>query len=48
MKCETCGRRVLLECRDFDKRVKKFVSRGPETPADQLAALLAPPAEPEA
>jgi hypothetical protein len=48
MKCETCGRRVLLARREFDKRVKKFVSRGPETPAGQIEALLAPPAEPEA
>lgn len=48
MKCDTCGRRVLLSRREFDKRVKKFVSRGPETPAGQIEALLAPPSGPEA
>jgi len=47
MKCETCGRRVLLARHDFARRVKQFISRGPETPAGQLEAL-SPPDEPEA
>jgi hypothetical protein len=28
--CTTCGRRVLLPRSTFQKRVKTFVSRGPE------------------
>ncbi len=28
--CQTCGRRVLLARSVFEKRVKIFVSRGPE------------------
>ena len=28
MVCQTCGRRVLLPRRDFEKRVKTFVRRG--------------------
>lgn len=33
MRCVTCRRRVLLERPTFERRVKNFVSRGPETPA---------------
>ncbi len=29
--CTTCGRRVLLPRPTFERRVKSFVSRGPET-----------------
>lgn len=29
IRCQTCGRRVLLERSTFEKRVKSFVSRGP-------------------
>ena len=29
IRCETCGRRVLLPRRTIEKRLKKFVSRGP-------------------
>jgi hypothetical protein len=33
VRCRTCGRRVLLERRTFEKRVKEFLSRGePEAP----------------
>ncbi len=32
IRCRTCGRRVLLERRVFEKRVKAFISRGPEEP----------------
>lgn len=28
VRCRTCGRRVLLERRLFEKRVKQFVARG--------------------
>jgi len=28
--CQTCGRRVLLARSVFEKRVKRFVSRGPQ------------------
>ena len=28
--CSTCGRRVLLERRVFEKRVKEFLRRGPQ------------------
>lgn len=31
MVCSTCGRRVLLPRRDFEKRVKTFISRGAES-----------------
>ena len=39
MKCQTCQHRVLLSRRDFEKRLKKFIVRGPEPPAHILAAL---------
>ncbi|HEU4760404.1 MAG TPA: DUF951 domain-containing protein [Dehalococcoidia bacterium] len=29
VRCRTCGRRVLLERRVFEKQVKQFVERGP-------------------
>jgi hypothetical protein len=32
--CLTCKRRVLLERRTFEKRLKAFVSRGPEVEED--------------
>jgi hypothetical protein len=28
IRCRTCGRRVLLERRVFEKRVKQFITRG--------------------
>jgi hypothetical protein len=30
LRCLTCGRRVLLPRRTVEKRLKQFVSRGPE------------------
>lgn len=30
--CQTCGRRVLLPRRTLEKRLKAFVSRGPDAP----------------
>lgn len=32
LRCLTCGRRVLLPRRTMEKRLKKFVSRGPAAP----------------
>jgi len=39
MKCLTCQHRVLLLRRDFEKRLKKFITRGPEPSASILNAL---------
>ncbi len=36
--CTTCQHRVLLPRREFEKRVKKFVRRGNETPLSSEAA----------
>jgi len=33
IRCQTCSRRVLLERSVFEKRVKTFISRGPEEDA---------------
>ena len=33
LRCLTCGRRVLLPRRTVEKRLKQFVSRGPDAPA---------------
>ena len=41
LRCQTCGRRVLLPRRTLEKRLKKFVSRGPAAPES-----LDPQAEP--
>ena len=30
LKCETCGRRLMLPRRELERRLKSFVSRGPE------------------
>lgn len=36
LRCLTCGRRVILSRRQFEKAVKKWISRGsPSTPSDQ-------------
>jgi len=35
IKCCQCGRRVLLPRRTLERRVKSFVSRGSEPPADR-------------
>ncbi len=36
IRCLTCGRRVLLPRRTIEKRLKLFVSRGPEAPEPGL------------
>jgi hypothetical protein len=33
IRCLTCSRRVLLERRTFEKRVKTFIARGPADPS---------------
>ena len=30
VKCQTCGRRLMLPRRDLERRMKSFVSRGPD------------------
>lgn len=32
MRCEGCGRVVMLDRPDFEKRVKKILKQGPEEP----------------
>lgn len=32
VRCTTCNRRVLIERPVFERRVKKLIERGPETP----------------
>ena len=39
LKCQTCQHRVLLSRRDFEKRVKKFITRGPAVPTTILDTL---------
>lgn len=36
LRCLTCGRRVLLPRMTTEKRIKTFVSRGPEAPESDL------------
>ena len=40
LKCGTCAHRVLLERRTLEKRLKTFVSRGPEVDPEQLRVLM--------
>lgn len=40
LKCGTCGHRVLLERRTLEKRLKTFVSRGPELDPEQLRVVM--------
>lgn len=32
IRCQTCGRKVLLPRSEFERRVKRFVQRGPGAP----------------
>jgi hypothetical protein len=43
IKCQTCGRRVLLPRRDLERRLRLFVSRAPEV-ADAPQVVDAVPA----
>ena len=40
LKCGACGHRVLLGRRTLEKRLKTFVSRGPELDAEQVRIAL--------
>ena len=39
LRCLQCGHRALLERRVFEKRLKAFVSRGPEATDEDRAAV---------
>ena len=41
VKCQTCGRRVLLPRRDLERRLRLFVARAPEL--DDALAPVDPP-----
>jgi hypothetical protein len=45
LRCHGCNRKVLLPRRDLEKRLKTFVSRGPEHAVAVAAALTDPSAE---
>lgn len=38
--CQTCKHRVLIERRTLEKRLKAFVSRGPEIDPEQLRVVM--------
>ncbi len=38
LRCRGCQRRVLLPRRTLEKRLKAFVERGPEAPAEATSA----------
>jgi hypothetical protein len=40
IKCRTCQHRVLLDRRTLEKRLKSFVSRGPELDPEQVRIAL--------
>jgi hypothetical protein len=40
LKCRICGHRVLLERRTLEKRLKTFVSRGPEPDPEQMRLIM--------
>jgi hypothetical protein len=40
VKCQTCGRRLMLPRRELERRMKSFVRRGPEV--DQEIESIAP------
>jgi len=40
LKCTTCKHRVLLDRRTVEKRMKSFVSRGPELDPEQVRVAL--------
>ncbi len=39
IRCQTCGRRVLLPRRTIEKRLKTFISRGPAYPGNAEPVL---------
>ncbi len=40
LKCRTCGRRVLLPRSTVERRMKRFVERGPEVSAVDLQSHM--------
>lgn len=38
--CGTCKHRVLIERRTVEKRLKAFISRGPEVDPEQLRVIM--------
>jgi hypothetical protein len=40
LKCATCAHRVLLERRTLEKRLKTFITRGPELDPEQLRVVM--------
>jgi hypothetical protein len=40
LRCTTCKHRVLLDRRTLEKRLKAFVSRGPEPDPEQVRIAL--------
>ena len=42
IKCETCGRRVLLPRRDLERRVKTFVAHAADADNEPTAGEMAP------
>jgi len=36
LRCTTCGRRVLLERSTVERRMKRFVERGPAAPSEAV------------
>jgi len=39
VKCQTCGRRLMLPRRELERRMKVFVSRGPEVDIDVISVF---------
>ena len=37
VKCQTCGRRLMLPRRELERRMKSFVRRGPEVDASVVS-----------
>jgi hypothetical protein len=35
IRCERCGRKVLLPRADLERRLKRFLERGPDAPPEQ-------------
>jgi hypothetical protein len=40
VRCNSCKHRVLIERRTLEKRLKAFITRGPEVDPEQLRALM--------
>ena len=40
LKCDACGHRVMLDRRTLEKRLKSFVTRGPEPDPEQVRIAL--------